>query len=105
MVINTHQVLVSVVIDPGLSSLACRLLLQDLVGQDLGRAEGLDRVFVLQDVALRGVEHVQDLVLDVLEILLVLVDLERNVQDIKGQIALSSFRFEGWEPWVLLSGA
>ena len=56
-----------------------RLLLQDLVGQDLGGAEGLDRVFVLQDVALRGVEHVQDLVLDVLQVLLVLVDLEVSV--------------------------
>jgi len=56
--------------------LACCLLLQDFVGQDLGRAESLDGVFVFQDVALGGVENVQDLVFDVLQVLFVLVDLE-----------------------------
>jgi len=52
------------------------LLLQDFVGQDLGRAESLDGVFVFQDVALGGVENVQNLVFDVLQVLFVLVDLE-----------------------------
>ncbi len=81
-VFEPHQVLVPVVIDPRFSSLACCLLLQDFVGQDLGGAQRLDGVLVLKDVALRCVQHVQDLVLDVLQVLLVLVDLENLVNKI-----------------------
>ena len=43
----------------------------DLLREDLGGGEDLDRSLVLQDVALRAGQHLQDLVLDLLQLLLV----------------------------------
>ena len=68
----------SVVINPGFCSLACCLFLQNFVGQDFGGAQGLDGILVLQDVALGRVQDIQDLVLNVFQVFLVLVDLEKD---------------------------
>ena len=76
-----YQIFMSVVVNAGFGSLACSLFLQDLVGQDLRRAEGLNGVLVLQDVAFGSVEHVQDLVLYVLQVFLVLVNLYTKKKD------------------------
>ena len=73
-----YQIFVSVVINPGFCSLACCLFLQNFVRQDFGGAQGLDGILVLQDVALGRVQDVQDLVLNVFQVFLVLVDLEKD---------------------------
>ena len=60
----THTCLV----DHLLRLLGDRLLLRDLVGEDLGGGEDLDGCLVLQDVPFGGWQHFQDLVLNIVQL-------------------------------------
>ena len=48
------------------------LLLRDLIREELGRRQDLHRALVLQDVPLGRAQHLEDLILDLLELFLVL---------------------------------
>lgn len=55
-------------VDLHLRHLGHRLLLRDLVGQHFGRGQDLHRRLILQDVALGRGEHLQDLILNLLQL-------------------------------------
>mmetsp|Transcript_37394 Transcript_37394/g.96676 ORF Transcript_37394/g.96676 Transcript_37394/m.96676 type:complete len:530 (+) Transcript_37394:823-2412(+) len=73
-------------VDLFLRLLADFLLRRNLVRQGLGGAQDVDRALILQDVALRRLQHVQDLVLGLLELGLVLRALHHEAHLFLGQV-------------------